>query len=263
MPHITLPGVELYFELAGTGPRLLYVGGTGSDLRRVPSPFSSPAAARTTMLAYDHRGLGRSVAADAGHQPTMADFADDALALCDALGWDDFLLIGVSFGGMVAQEIALRGSGRVRRLVLCCTSSGGVGGASAPLHEIYPRPLEERLDQMVALADMRTRHDEQRRATLRATLAAAAPAEIPIGLQRQLAARRGHDTWDRLDALACPTLIAAGRHDGIAPLANAEALAGRIPGARLAVFDGGHGFFFDDRAAWPAMLAFLLDDDPM
>jgi len=259
VPHITLPGVELYYELAGTGPRLLYVGGTGSDLRRVPSPFSSPAAARTAMLAYDHRGLGRSVPSDPDHQPTMADFAGDALALCDALGWDQFSLIGVSFGGMVAQEIALRGGTRVERMVLCCTSSGGAGGASAPLHEIYPLPLEARLDQMVALADMRTHDDDHRRTTLRSTLAANAPAEIPIGLQRQLAARRGHDTWDRLGTLTCPTLVAAGRHDGIAPLANAEALAGRIPGARLAVFDGGHGFFFDDRTAWPAMLAFLLD----
>ena len=256
-----LPGVELYYELAGTGPRLLYVSGTGSDLRRVPSPFSSPAAARTTMLAYDHRGLGRSVPTDTDHQPAMADFADDALALCDALGWDDFALIGVSFGGMVAQEIALRGGSRIVRLVLCCTSSGGAGGASAPLHEIYPLPLDERLDEMVALADLRTRHDEQRRAALRAMLAAGAPAQILIGLQRQLAARRGHDTWDRLATLRCPTLVAAGRHDGIAPLANAEALAGRVPGAQLAVFEGGHGFFFDDRTAWPAMLAFLLDDD--
>ena len=70
-------------------------------------------------------------------------------------------------------------------------------------------------------------------------------------------ARRHHDTWDRLSGLVIPTMVAAGRYDGIAPLANSEALAARIPGAELAVFDGSHGFFAQDANAWPAMIAFL------
>ena len=71
-----------------------------------------------------------------------------------------------------------------------------------------------------------------------------------------------HDTSARLGQLTMPTLVCAGRFDAIAPLANAEALAARIPGAVLQVFDGGHAFLFQDRGAWPAIAAFLADGQP-
>jgi 3-oxoadipate enol-lactonase len=74
---------------------------------------------------------------------------------------------------------------------------------------------------------------------------------------RQLEARRGHDTFDRLGSVTAPTLIAAGRYDGIAPPANARALAEAIPGAELRWFEGGHGFLVQDPAAFGAIGAFL------
>jgi 3-oxoadipate enol-lactonase len=77
------------------------------------------------------------------------------------------------------------------------------------------------------------------------------------GAARQLEARRHHDVWDRLPSLRIPTLVCAGRHDGIAPPENAEALAARIPGAELRWFDGGHLFLLQDRSAWPAIVAWL------
>ena len=60
-----------------------------------------------------------------------------------------------------------------------------------------------------------------------------------------------------LPSVTAPTLVAAGRYDGIAPLANGEAIAARIPGARLEVFDGGHAFMYQDPRAWPTVLEFL------
>ena len=69
-----------------SGLPLLNIGGTGGDLRRPPSPFEWPGARRFEQVAYDHRGLGRSRATDPQAQPTMADFAEDALALADHLG---------------------------------------------------------------------------------------------------------------------------------------------------------------------------------
>ena len=84
----------------------------------------------------------------------------------------------------------------------------------------------------------------------------------PPGLANQLAARAEHDTADRLGAIACPTLVCGGRFDGIAPPANSDFLARAIPGARLELFDGGHGFFMQDPAALPAIIAFLAGGTP-
>ena len=83
------------------------------------------------------------------------------------------------------------------------------------------------------------------------------PDEQRRGEAEQLEARRYHDVFDRLARITCPTLVAAGRHDGIAPLANSEAIAAAVPGAVLRVFEGGHAFFAQDAAAFPEVVAFL------
>ena len=92
---------------------------------------------------------------------------------------------------------------------------------------------------------------------MRATDAAPPDEAAAIGARRQLEARRGHDTWDRLTEIAAPTLVAAGRYDGIAPVPNSEALARRIPRATMQVFEGGHLFLLQDRTEWAAIVRFL------
>jgi len=96
-------------------------------------------------------------------------------------------------------------------------------------------------------------------------LTAPAPDEDPgaaAGRLAQLEARRHHDVWDRLAAVTCPTYVACGRYDPIAPVANAEAIARRIPGARLHVYEGGHAFFVQDRAALGDLHDFLVGTGP-
>jgi len=264
MPFVRAGALQIYCEIAGSGPRLLFIGGTGGDLRHAPNVFQGPLPGRFEVLAYDQRGLGRSDKPAAAY--SMADYADDAAALLEALDWERARVMGVSFGGMVAQELALRHPQRVERLVLACTSSGGAGGASYPLHELQQLDPRERALRGLALAD--TRHDEDWRAQnpdgveklMEFALARTDPdptAEATAGARRQLEARRRHDTWDRLPGLRAPTLVCGGRYDGIAPPDNLQALAKQIPNADLAFFEGGHLFFMQDRAAFPRIIEFL------
>ena len=78
-----------------------------------------------------------------------------------------------------------------------------------------------------------------------------------MGAYRQLEARAAHDTWNRLPRIVCPTLITAGRYDGIALPSTQEKMAERIAGAKLQWFEGGHLFIIQDRTAAPAMADFL------
>ena len=131
MPFVAVRDINVYYELAGVGPRLLYINGTGGDLRRKPNVFDSPLADQFTILSYDQHGLGQT---DRPETPyTMADYAEDANALLRALGWERCLVMGVSFGGMVAQEFAVRYPERIEKLILACTSSGE---NSAPWHRL-------------------------------------------------------------------------------------------------------------------------------
>jgi 3-oxoadipate enol-lactonase len=267
VPSANVGTLSLYYETGGSGPRLLFISGTGGDLRVRPNPLEGPLVKHFTVLAYDQRGLGQSDIP--GGPYSMADYGDDAAGLLDALGWEQAMVVGVSFGGMVAQELAIRHPSRVSRLVLACTSSGGGGGASYPLHEFVDLSPSERYSRSVALSDIR--RDEAWQATHRSewerllsyrlqmeeTLGA--DADRDRGYRLQLEARRFHDTWDRLPLIGCPTLVAAGRYDGIAPLSNSEQLAGAISDARLEVFEGGHLFLLEDPKAWPTVIEFLAD----
>jgi 3-oxoadipate enol-lactonase len=263
MPKARVGDIEIHYERQGEGERLLFISGTGGDLRSKPNVFDGPLARDFDLLAFDQRGLGRTDKPDAPY--SMAGYADDAAGLMDAIGWDAALVIGVSFGGMVAQELVLRHPAKVRRLVLACTSPGGAGGASYPFHEIGHMDRLQRSRRLIPISD--TRRDEVWAAAHPAVyeqmlaLGAADPyADEPghaMGARRQLEARAGHDAWDRLPDIACPVMIAAGRYDGIALPAAQERMAGRIPGADLRFFEGGHLFMIQDKAAVPGMVEFL------
>lgn len=269
MPRASIHDLDVHYEVAGDGPPVLFIGGTGGDLRTKPSVLDGPLVRSFTVAAFDQRGLGQTSKPD--RASTMADYGADAAGLLDHLGWSRAHVVGVSFGGMVAQELAIARPDLVDRLVLCCTSSGGAGQASYPLHELAALAPEERRRRQLAISD--TRYDEAwqdahpdeaaalltRMSDTDAATAAkdAADPDAAMGARRQLEARKDHDTYDRLDRITAPTLVAAGRHDGIAPVANSEALADRVPDALLQVFDGGHLFLLQDRSAWRAIIDFL------
>jgi 3-oxoadipate enol-lactonase len=178
--------------------------------------------------------------------------------------------MGISFGGMVAQELGLRYPHRVERLVLACTSSGGAGGASYPLHELADVPLDEYTRHMIQLGDIR-RHaiwretnPVQYQALFDEILAGLrVGADEPgrqIGARRQLEARARHDTYDRLPNLRMPVYICGGLYDGIAKPANLKSMQEQIPGSRLELFEGGHLFYIQDPRAFERIGAFFRGD---
>lgn len=264
MPFATIRDIRMYYERGGdpsSGRRLLLVNGTGGDLRQKPNFLESPLAEDFDLLAFDQRGLGQTDKPDGPYR--MADYAADALALLDHVGWSSCRVYGISFGGMVAQELAVTAPERVERLVLACTSPGGEGGASFPLHELQDLPQEEVAKRYLRLLDTRGEDAGELLQQIgkamqeRQQVGADEPGREE-GYRRQLAARAGHDTFARLPRLEMPVLIAAGRYDGIAAPSNQEAMAAQIPGARLEWFEGGHVFMLQDPKAHAVIRDFLL-----
>ena len=264
MPRISANGLDIHYERTGQGPPLLFISGTGGDLRMRPNMLDGPFARRFDLVAYDQRGLGQTEKPDRPY--SMADYADDAAGLMDSLGWEDALVIGVSFGGMVAQNLVVRHPQRVRRLVLACTSPGGEGGASYPFHEIGHLKGEARARHLLPVNDVRLdaawaaahpeRHAEAIAQSAKDPFAGEPGREM--GARRQIEARAGHDVWESLPAVRTPVLIAAGRFDAIAPPQSQLNLALALRGSVLRFFEGGHMFMLQDRTAVPAMIDFLL-----
>jgi pimeloyl-ACP methyl ester carboxylesterase len=262
VPTAAVNGIDVHFRRGGAGRRLLYLNGSGATLAGT-AVLLAPFERRFDLLAHDQRGLGETSAPPGPY--AMADYAADALALLDHVGWSSCRIVGISFGGMVAQELAVTAPERVERLALLCTSPGGAERSSYPLHELADLPPDERARVGASILDTRftpewlATHDADRGLAEMMAARSSAPkgAEQRRGEAEQLEARRHHDVWDRLPRISCPTLVAGGRYDGIAPAANAEAIASQVPGAELRLYEGGHAFFVQDRSAFPEVLDFL------
>jgi 3-oxoadipate enol-lactonase len=256
--------LDIYYETVGTGPRLLLFNGSGATIAsaRLLIDFL---AASFTVLVHDQRGLGRTGLPSDGRPFTMADYAADGAALLDHLDWPSALVFGISFGGMVAQEFAVTWPERVERMALLCTSPGGAGGSSYPLHKLDSLGDDERAE--VSLRNLDTRFSADWLSTHPGDLALvkqaaereATPATAAErrGARMQLEARSGHDVWSRLDRITCPTFIACGRYDGLAPPGNSEAIASRIAASTFREYEGGHLFVIQDPLAPAEIVAFL------
>jgi len=262
VPTATVNGIDVYYERGGEGPPLLFFNGSGGTLESA-APILDQLRSHFDVVAHDQRGLGRTTIPPGPF--TMAEYAADGAALLDHIGWERSAVLGVSFGGMVAQEYAVTFPERITRLALVCTSPGGPDLASYPLHELAERPAAEQAAIGLSLVDTRftpewlaTHPHDQAMVDMRADRARQPRApEQRRGELAQLDARSHHDVCDRLHLVTSPTLVAGGRYDGVAPPANSQAIADRIPGAELRLYEGGHLFFVQDRAAYPDIIEFL------
>ncbi len=265
MPVFVHEDISINYEIVGSGPRVLFFNGSGATLESA-ALFIGALAQTCEVLAHDQRGLGKTSIPDGPY--TMAQYAQDADALLNHVGWSTCAVVGMSFGGMVAQEFAVTYPERVERLALLCTSAGGDAGASYPLHELGALSAEERNQKILLLTDSRFTEEwlashpsDLKMMRLRAEQAAQPKAdEVLRGERLQLIARIGHDVADRLHKVASPTFVMAGRFDGIAPPSNSHEIVKRIPHATMAEYEGGHMFVAQDKLALKDLWAFLSGD---
>jgi pimeloyl-ACP methyl ester carboxylesterase len=262
VPSAHLNGIDVHYELEGDGPRLLFINGSGSTLAEA-TPMLGGFRPHFQLLAHDQRGLGQTSIPDGPY--TMAQYAADAAALAEHVGWNTYRVVGISFGGMVAQELAVTHPDRIERLTLVVTSPGGAGGSSYPLHTLADMDDASRAALGPLLLDTRFTPEWLDAHPADGMLAGAMTqragveksADVLRGERLQLEARSHHDVWERLPRIACPTFVASGEFDGIAPAANGEAIASRISRAELHVYDGGHAALWQDRRALPELVDFL------
>ncbi|MFW6125579.1 MAG: alpha/beta fold hydrolase [Chloroflexota bacterium] len=249
MPEVKVGGTSIHYDVYGAGETVVLISGFGSNSRGwfLEIPTFSPEFQVVTM---DNRGTGRSDKPDIPY--TMEMLAGDVVAVLDDVGADAAHAYGVSMGGMIAQELALRYPDRVISLVLGCTSCGGSHSAR-PGAEVAEFLFDtERMRQLTPEQGAResfpflfSQEFIDSNPELMDQFVAQRTKEVtPLRTYaRQGQAIAGHDTYDRLRDIKVPTLVIAGTADRLVPVENSRILASRIPNAKLVLLEGmGHGY---------------------
>lgn len=249
MPLARVGDINIYHETRGRGePLLLIMGlGGGASLWWRQVDFLSP---EYRVISYDSRGVGRTDRPDTPYSMDM--MVADAAGLLETLGIARAHVYGVSMGGMVAQELALRHPKLVSSLVLGATTCGGEQAVIPPteaLRELFgimalpPAEVARVSTSVTFSAGFMRSHPARVREWLKK--GALSPPSA-AGFKRQAEAVAGFGTWDRLPRVSAPTLILAGTADQLIPAENSRILASRIPHAELVFFEGaGHGYLWE------------------
>jgi 3-oxoadipate enol-lactonase len=257
MPYADLDGRRLHYVRRGDGAPLLLIQGMAGHHRMWGEDFLTRLAAHFDVVAFDHRGIGASSRAD---EPfTVADLADDAAGVLDAVGWADAHVFGASLGGMVAQELVLRHPDRVRTVAIGCSWAGGPDAVMSTAAPDLVAAMATRDAEKVLRAGFEANLSEAYAAdpahyeTYR-ELAMAEKVPAPV-VGMQFAAGRSHDTSARLPEVTTPTLVLHGTEDRMLAVGNGEHIARLVPGARLELFDGaGHLFWWEEPARTVTLL---------
>jgi pimeloyl-ACP methyl ester carboxylesterase len=261
MSSATIGSLDVYYEEHGNGDPLLLIMGLAAD--STAWMFQVPDFARHyRTIVFDNRGVGRSSKPPGPY--TIHEMADDAARLLDVLDVRRAHVVGVSMGGMIAQELALRHPERVRSLVLACTypepdaeiernrrfsveQFGGTvtaeGEVQIDFKAINPMDFLQHLLPAVFNQEFIARELPKLIQVFSGALQYGFSMEAILG---QVAAVMSHKATDRLHQIAVPTLVITGDADRLIPPANSDILAKHIPGATLSKIPGGsHGFNFE------------------
>jgi 3-oxoadipate enol-lactonase len=250
MPSIDASGTELHYLRAGEGDPMLLIQGMSATHLAWGRPFLGELEQSFECIVFDNRGMGRSGQAELPF--TTADMAGDAIGLLDALGIESAHVVGISMGGMIAQELALAHPERIRTLTLGATYCGGPKGTlMAPedlqlLGAAYASGERERVFRAMWEINLSPgfREDDSRFAAF-AEMGSALPAPQPVVLQ-QMRACAEHRTSERLGQISLPTLVIHGDVDRLLGPNNGREIAALLPGARLEMLKGiGHMFWWE------------------
>jgi aminoacrylate hydrolase len=244
-----LDDAEIYYKKRGEGPPILGVMGFGLDQRYWAAQIP-PLIEHNSFITFDNRGAGRSTGALV---TTIDEMANDAVRLLDHLEIEKTIVFGVSMGGAIAQRIVLDHPERVSALILGITWARPLefmrrqtalarvvveaGGPKALIDATLVRMFTPRFFEMGAEAIDR----------LVASLDAPGAPDMmaEAGLQAQLQAVDKHDALDQLPKIDVPTLVIGARMDQMVPGFASEEIAAAIPGAKLVMFDTGHGVMIE------------------
>lgn len=250
MPTAKVGDINIYYESHGDGEPLLLIMGLGLDLTgwelfQIPE-FSK----RYRVIAFDNRGVGRTDAPDVPYSIEM--MADDTAGLLDALVIEKAHVLGVSMGGMIAQEFVLKHPQRAKGLILA-TTAAKVPAWSNHVIDTGRRMLEEGVSQETFIrqllpwlfTDRFFESPEQVQMVVDTMLANPNP-QPAYAYALQVAACKEHDTRERIGQVKAPTLVLVGKEDILLPVKLSEELAAGIPNAQLVILEGGgHGFSFE------------------
>jgi 3-oxoadipate enol-lactonase len=251
MALVKVGDIELSYEREGSGPPLLLIMGMSGTLHHWGPELLEGLQRDFQTIVYDHRGVGQS--SPVSEPFTIAQLAEDAAELLNSLGIESAHVMGISMGGMVAQELVLAHPELVRTLVLGCTYCGGEGSALAS-EEVMRRLAEAMMsgDRARAIrtgweANLSPRYAADEEAYDK-FLQVAMRYGVPVQqIMLQMQAISGHDTSKRLGGIQTPTLVIHGTADQILPVLNAHMIAGLISDSRLEIFDDvGHLFFWEE-----------------
>lgn len=265
MEYIAVRDLKICCDVAGRGYPIVLIMGLTASMDWWDPELIDALAERYQVLRFDNRGAGRTVTPEEG-EFTAEMFADDTVALMDAKGISRAHVMGMSMGGLIAQELAIKYPDRVNKLILGCTFCGGkhmiqateevmriLLDKSGGLDGIYDRAL-----QLMFTKDFLAAHDDYvkdfKERYMRAPISA-------FNALRQFMACGKSDTYDRLVEIKNPTLVLTGTEDPLIPPANSQILAERIPNAKFIQYPGAsHGFMTQVRTQFVKdFLDFLAD----
>jgi pimeloyl-ACP methyl ester carboxylesterase len=248
---IEVDGRSMHVERRGAGEPLLLIMGLSGHTAHWGEEFLDALARDFEVITMDNRGTGRSARADGRF--TLAELAEDVAGVLAALEIDSAHLLGISMGGMIAQELALGRADLVRTLTLGCTAFGGeraIMTAPEVVESIREAVMSGDRERAIANEFEVSLSEAHRADPANFERFKAVTLDRPVSLSvlfMQMEAVEAFDAADRLGSLDVPTLVIHGTEDLMLDVCNATLIAEAIPGARLEILDGiGHRFFWEE-----------------